>query len=149
MSFAERLVGKENLAEQLIAFKKERKVLKVRDTVFCHGDLTLDNIMITNENKFALIDWEWGCVVDSRDPWMQLKYVLEELGCEPDLWISAVNKHFTEEEMDMYQDYKDIVLTVSFIEMEKDGDIEEEYENLGMENSFFYLSNESLFVLIV
>ncbi len=39
--------------------------------VFRHGDLSIDNIMLTKEGKLCLIDWEFAGIYDERDVYLE------------------------------------------------------------------------------
>lgn len=94
----------------------------------CHGDLSLDNVMVMSNDKWALLDWEWCGVRDARDAWLETREMCAAMGTEKSIWEQHVP--MDKEEIEMYDNLKQIMMGVSWAISNGDNDDDDEYDEL-------------------
>jgi len=90
-------ISLENDRVVLNYLKNNRYLLKDRPQCFRHGDYSIGNLMVTNLNDIAVIDWEADDFDNYGDPWLDFTDVIWSADKSPHFATGVIKGYFGNE----------------------------------------------------
>ena len=117
------------VSDMLISFGERLTFAEKARLVFRHGDLSIDNVMVTEEEEIYLIDWEWSGVFDERDVWLEARELMRAMKSEQK-WKDFVKDFMDTAKLDLFYDIKQVYMGVAWSLQGREEDREEELDIL-------------------